>query len=217
MLQIRSVRVLIAEQQAARIRTSVLHAAEPVVIADAEGRVLLTNDAFHRLFNAPTAHLSRLGDLAALFAAPERVRAVIADLREKLQPWRGELTLAGGAGAQLAVRADPVPTAQGDVLGYVLIFTDRSERREAEETRMRLQQSASDATPAGGALDYEALVAAILGNASAAVAEISESTTDASIGTRLREVENAARRAAVLGDQIREYTSRHATTPKPSA
>ena len=82
---------------------------------------------------------------------------------------------------------------------------------------MRLQQSASDATPAGGALDYEALVAAILGNASAAVAEISESTTDASIGTLLREVENAARRAAVLGDQIRENTSRHATTPKPSA
>ncbi|MGZ8378106.1 MAG: GAF domain-containing protein [Gemmatirosa sp.] len=223
--QIRSVRVLIAERQAARVRGTVDHAGEPVVIAAADGEIILSNQAFHALFRRPKGHVATLDDLPALFAEPERVRAVLTELRERCRPWRGELTLAGARspggsgweGAQLALRADAVPTSQGDILGYVLIFTDRSERREAEATRLRLQHGVHDAhaVPFGATVEYDGLVAAILGNASAAVDEITESTTDASIGTLLREVESAARRAAVLSEQILSYASPAAARPAP--
>ncbi len=216
-LQIRSVRVLIVERQAARARTAVETAPEPVVIAGADGRIMLANQAFNNLFTRPKGHVTTLADLPALFAEPDRVRGVLQRLREDGQPWRGELTLAKtvSRGAQLALRADPVPTANAEMLGFVLIFTDRSERREAEATRRRLEHTPADSyrSPLGGVAaaamdDYDHLVAAILGNASAAVLEITESTTDTPIGNLIREVESAARRATDLGEQILNYSAR---------
>jgi len=218
-LQIRSVRVLIVERQAARVRAAVENAAEPVVIAGPDGQIALANRAFHALFTRPKNYLMKLDDLPALFAEPDRVRNILGRLRNEGQPWRGELTLATNVsrGAQLALRADPVPTATGEMLGFVMIFTDRSERREAEATRRRLETTAVDGhrLPLGGVAaaamdDLDHLVAAILGNASAAVLEITESTTDTPIGTLLREVESAARRATDLGEQILSYSAKPA-------
>jgi PAS domain S-box-containing protein len=215
-LQIRSVRVLIVERQTLRVRAAVDTAPEPVVIAGPDGQIVLANQAFHALFTRPKGHVTTLDDLPALFAEPDRVRSVLRRLRDDGQPWRGELTLVStlSRGSQLALRADPVPTANGETLGYVLIFTDRSERREAEATRRRLQHSSADPdrSPLGRVAatamdDFDHLVAAILGNASAAVLEITESTTDTPIANLLREVESAARRATDLGEQILNYSA----------
>jgi light-regulated signal transduction histidine kinase (bacteriophytochrome) len=221
-LQIRSVRVLIVERQAARVRAAVENAAEPVVIAGPDGNIVLANRAFHALFIRPKSHVTTLNDLPVVFAEPDRLRSVLSKLCEEGQPWRGELALASSVskGAQLALRADPVPTATGEMLGFVLIFTDRSERREAEATRRRLETTAADGyrSPLGGVAaaamdDLDHLVAAILGNASAAVLEITESTTDAPIATLLREVESAARRATDLGEQILSYAAKPGGSP----
>jgi hypothetical protein len=102
------------------------------------------------------------------------------------------------------------------MLGYVLIFTDRSQRREAEATRLRLENSsptALQANPASILDDYDHLVAAILGNASAAMMEITESTTEVSIGSMLRDVESAARRATDLSGQLLQHAPRTGPTP----
>ena len=98
----------------------------------------------------------------------------------------------------VAVRADIVPGAGGSILGYILIITDLTARKEAELTRLQLQQAIFRAQQpaellapgAGrGSPEVRALVAAIWANAGVAVSEIADAVTTSSVGPLLREVE----------------------------
>ena len=118
-MQVRALRVLIAERQASQTRTVVDGAGEPIMIADGAGAVIMVNRAFERLVRRPHPPFETLDDVAVLFTDPERAREVMGQLQRERQPWRGELELAGVAGTTIpvAVRADAVPTVSGDVLG----------------------------------------------------------------------------------------------------
>ena len=67
------------------------------------------------------------------------------------------------------MRADPVPGLRGDVLGYILIFTDLRERREAFAIRARLERAIAEShveAPLGGVAavvsqDFDRLLSAI--------------------------------------------------------
>jgi PAS domain S-box-containing protein len=210
--QVRALRVLIAERQATQTRVVVDDSAEPMVIADGLGRVLLVNRAFERLLRRPHAQLNSLDDVAALFADPGRARTVLDQLQRERQPWRGELEIAGFGGltVPVAVRADAVPTESGDVLGYIVIVTDLSARHEAERTRARLERALLDAPPlaplAGAAValarDFDTLMAAVLANGSTAVMQVADASAESSVTPLLAELETATRRAAELAVQI---------------
>jgi chemotaxis family two-component system sensor kinase Cph1 len=218
-LQMRALRALIADRQA----TSTLHvieaAGEPMILADGDGKVLVVNDAFHRLVERPLSHLGRLEDLLVLSVDPTRMREILQRIDSDRQPWRGELRLTHGANNEIpvAVRADPVPGLRGDVLGYILIFTDLRQQREARAVRARLERAIADtqvqAPLTGMAVmlthDFDQLLAAILANASAAIMQIGDTAAEDSTGALLRELEGATRRAAELTAQILGTVSRN--------
>ena len=219
-LQMRALRALIAERQATSTLGVIEAASEPMILADGDGKVLIVNDAFHRLVERPLSHLRRLEDLLVLSIDQSRMREILQRINSDRQPWRGELRLTHGASGEIpvAVRADPVPGLRGDVLGYIFLFTDLRHQREARAMRARLERAIADTqAPLGGMAvmlthDFDELLAAILANASAAIMQIGDTTVEASTGNLLRELEGATRRAAELTAQILGTVSRNRKT-----
>jgi chemotaxis family two-component system sensor kinase Cph1 len=219
-LQIRAVRVLLAEAQLTRMRASVIGAAEPIVIADEKGRVLLANDALARLLGGPFRSIESLHDLASHFEQPSKLMELFAKLRSERVPWRGELRLgrsATGTPVPVAVRADAIPDSHGGLFGCILVLTDLTARHAADVTRERLQRAAYAAQrhshleelgPLGPlSAEVQALVAAVWANAGVAVSEIADSADTGAIAPLLQEVEAATRQAARLSALLGRYAA----------
>ena len=217
-LQMRALRALIADQQATSTLNVIEAAGEPMILADGTGHVLVVNQAFHRLIERPLLHFRELDDLLSLSADQARMREILQRVNTDRQPWRGELRLLHGLTGEIpvAVRADPVPGLRGENVGYILIFTDLRQQREARAARARIERAIAEshvAAPLGGVAamltqDFDQLLSAILANASAAVMQITDSTAEGSTGVLLRELEGATRRAAELTAQILGTVSR---------
>lgn len=218
-LQMRALRALIADRQATATLSVIETAGEPMILADGEGQVLIVNEAFHRLVERPLMRVRELDDLLGLSADQTRMREILQRIGTDRQPWRGEVRLLHGPSGDMpvAVRADPVPGLRGDIVGYILIFTDLRQQREARAARARIERAIAEshvAAPLGGVAamltqDFDRLLSAILANASAAIMQITDSTAEASTGALLRELEGATRRAAELTAQILGTVSRN--------
>ena len=210
-VQLRAVRVLLAEHQLNRMRAAVETSDDPVIIADGEGEVLLVNPALARLIHGPHRALDTLDDLAGRFDDPERVTAMLHQLLAERRPWRGELRLAargGEPGIPVALRADPIPAFDGGLFGVVVMLTDLTERHAAEVVRERLQRTILSAQRPplpreAAAPTVQALIDAIWANAGVAVSEIADSADPTTIAPLLQEVEaateHAVRLSALLG------------------
>jgi len=210
-VQINAVRLLIAEHQLAQVRATVGSSVEPVVIGDASGRVLFTNDAFGALIaQSPQASPHNLPDL---FTQPELVAKVLASLGQERQPWRGELqlTLKQGQTLPVAVRAEVVPARDGTVLGFFMIFVDLTDSQRATEARQHLERSLSEAVdevppaqsaPPTGLGPQGDVMSAILANASLAAMDIADGGSTPSVAPLLQELEASTRRATQLYGRI---------------
>ncbi len=223
-LQMRALRALIADQQATSSRRVIDGADEPMILADGDGEILVVNEAFHHLIERPIGHLKRLDDMLLLAADAGRMRDALHCVSDGRQ-WRGELRLSRGRGQDVpvAVRADPVPGLRGGTLGYIIIFTDLRQQREAHAIRARLERTIAESTssragaapsPALGGVaavmhhDFDELLAAVLANATAAITQLGESPAEPATGDLLRELEAATRRAADLTSQILSTVSK---------
>ena len=212
-LQIRAVRVLIAENQLQRVRTAVERSTEPVIIADANGRILIANDALGGMIRRPHRAWESLVDLAPHFTEPQRFLQMVHGVRNERRPWRGELALVAGDGVSgpVAVRADQVPGPHGTALGFIVMLTDLTARKATEAARLRLQhailRAQQPALPGARDLppDLQGLMAAIWANAGVAVSEIADAVTVASVAPLLREVEDSTRHAAHLTSILSSY------------
>ncbi len=217
-LQIQAVRLLIAQHQLDEVRSTVDTSNEPVVIANARGKVLAANDAFTRLLHRPPARLDLLDDIAPLFTEPRMFREMLAELRTNRQPWRGELLLKGEniAGNAVGVRADVVPGQNGLVLGFIVILTDLSESKRAQAARRHLEHSLNEAgrpirTGASGARqkderdEVDEVMGAILANVTVAAMEIADAGADSSVAPLLEELEASAKRAAEVYGRLRVH------------
>jgi hypothetical protein len=161
-----------------------VHASEqPVIIADARGRILLTNSAFGRLMPATHDHLEWLDDLSSLFSDPGEARRRLADLVKKRHTWRGEVHLeTNRADAHpLLIRADPVYAAPDRVRGFVLLLTDNTEQTAAAAARRRFQEGLINRDRvSSGRIDlntdrvYRNLMSAAVENAQLAALEITD-------------------------------------------
>ncbi len=98
-IQFRSVRMLIAEDQLEQVRRQVQQAGPPVVIADADGQILQINSAFAALLPPRSKRPSSLSDLRSLFAGPDEAKRELRDLAKTRRAWRGEVWLEGPQGA----------------------------------------------------------------------------------------------------------------------
>jgi light-regulated signal transduction histidine kinase (bacteriophytochrome) len=215
-LQSRSVRMLIAHDQLQEVRRQVGGSGQPVIVADSQGAILLANDAFARLLPKSARRPRHLDDLSTLFVTQAEARDRLQDLIQARRTWRGEVQLGASADARpMLVRADPIFSAPDHVLGFVLLFTDLAERKQAEAARRTFYEGILDGHRiAAGKLDRPAdvlvqnVLASVVENAQLAALEITDSTDLASMAEILEGVRASVARAA----EVFEHLVRHATS-----
>jgi len=208
-IQFRSVRMLIAEDQLDQVRRQVQQAEPPVVIADADGQILQINSSFAALLPPRVKRPASLSDLWSLFAEPDDARQTPRELVKTGRAWRGEVRMEGPGGdvTPLLVRADPVFARHNRSLGFVLIFTDLTERKAAEIARRRFQEAViEERRPVSGLLDsrsdlvFRNLLSMIVENAQLAALEIADGVDPALMPGKLETVRaSVARTAEMLG------------------
>ena len=214
-LQVRSMSYLLMEQRMAHLRGAIQRADEGVLISDGVGRILFVNEAFSRMFKRPHRHLVELSDLPALFLEPARAAEMVRAVLEQRRNWRGELVLEAGRGASgipLAIRADRVERPDGGgALGHIVLLTNLTDWKAAGQARERLRRAIVEAQDRAAlsaraeeqaSPDFDALIGAVLTNASLAVAEVVEGGDSPSVIHVLDGLEAATRRATTLTRQI---------------
>ena len=208
-IQFRSVRSLIAEDQLDQVRRQLQQSGNPVVITDPHGIILQINSAFEALLPPRTKRPSSMSDLLTLLAGPEEAMLELQGLVKTRRGWRGEVVLGRGADTSMPflLRADPVFAPQARMLGFVLMFTDLSERKAAEIARKRFQEGViQHHRPAIGWLDsrsdlvFRNLLSTILENAQLAALEIADGVDPAQMPKMLEAIrESVTRTAEMLG------------------
>lgn len=214
-LQFRSVRMLIAQDQLEQVRRQVGLSNLPVIVADAVGRVLLGNQAFQDILHSGNAAVQWLDDLPPFFTEPAEMRARLREVLSLHLTWRGEFHLETkrGESRPFLVRFDPVFSAPGSVIGFVVLFTDLTAQKAALAARRRFQEEiikghqmvasrlASASHPA-----YKNLFSPIIENAQLAALEISDRVDIALMPEMLESVRTSVDRSA----EVLEHLIRHA-------
>ena len=224
-LQFRSVRMLIAQDQLEQVTRQVLLSDQPVIVAAPDGRILVANEAFRRLLPATLTPPEHLEGLLAVLAEPGEIRRRLADLMRLRRAWRGEVRLEArqGEARPLLVRADPVLSSPERVLGFVLLFTDLAERNAAEDARRRFQEAIVEGHRVmTGRLDtqadlmFQSLLSPVVENAQLAALEIADGVEVARLPAMLESVQASVRRAVeVLGHLV--WHASRAERPRDAA
>ena len=199
-LQVHAVRLLIGEHQLVGIRSVVDCSRGAVAVADARGRLLHANPAFHELLGGGGLPIAAVGELAQRFDAADGVRESLLALVGTREPFRreGMLSRPGGAALPLSVRAEVVPASNGMLLGFVLTLADLSDRHRAADARRHLEQKLMPAEQ-----QSDDVIRAILTNASIAAMDISDGPSGPAMAPMLCELEESTQRAQLLYEQIR--------------
>ena len=208
-VQVHAVRLLIAEHQLAQIRATVGASREPVLVADPAGRLIFANGAFAALLGQGVPAPEPGAMVADFFDRPAQVQRVLAGLA--LQPWRGEWAVvqpgaAGGSVLPVAVRAEAVPARDGSMLGFILTFADLSDTRRTAEARRHLELALQRSAQHPDAASADAVIGAILTNASLAAMDIADGAGGPPVAPLLQELEASAQRATALYAQIRGFS-----------
>ena len=203
-IQFRSVRALIAEDQVEQVRRQVQQSGNPVVITDPDGIILQINSAFDALLPPHTKRPSSVSDLPTLFTTPE---PALQEAVKNRRGWRGEVELEGRDDTPMPflVRADPVFAPRARLLGFTLMFTDLTERKAAEGARRRFQEGViQQPRPVIGRLDsksdlvFRNLLSTVLENAQLAALEIADGVDPAQMPNMLEAIRQSVTRTAEM-------------------
>ena len=214
-LQFRSVRMLIAQDQLDTVRRQVQLSDQPVLIAGPDGQILASNDAFAHLLGRPNPP-RHVEDLLALMGNTPELRQRLREMVRHKRNWRGEVRFKadGEAPRMLLVRADAVFAGSERVLGFVLLFTDLTKATDAKAARRSFQEQVINThRVVPGRLDsradllYHNLLAPVVENAQLAALEIAGGVDTAQIPGLLDSLRASVSRAA----QTLERLIRHAS------
>jgi PAS domain S-box-containing protein len=120
-----------------------------VVVADERGHVQWVNDAFERVTGLPHAEVSDVGARGLLLDAgadPRTVERLRRELQDESRRFNDDLllTLPDGRELCLYVDASPVHDDRGQLTGFVLVGSDVTERRHAEQLVVAAKESAEE-------------------------------------------------------------------------
>lgn len=124
-----------AEIELLRVKAAVDGSSDAIVMTDLEGKVLYLNRALIEHYGYSIEHLNEVGGLVKLYIST-RVGNKILDSIKNLRSWSGEVgikTYSGGIVPNL-VRADCIFDATENPIGLIIVHTDITQRRQAEET-----------------------------------------------------------------------------------
>jgi PAS domain-containing protein len=204
-LQARSLRMLIVQDELAATTRLIGSAGQPVLVAGHDGKILLCNDALHRLLPPGLPPLRHIEDIAAILRDRDGITRRLRELLTHRRTWRGEVIVAGEMPQTLLVRADPVFSAPDRVLGFVLMFNDISERKAADAARRQFQESVITRRPvmpgrldANTAVTLQTLLSSVVENAQLAALEIADGTHPAGMPAMLASVQASVTRTAEL-------------------
>ena len=223
-LQFRAVRTLIAQDQLEQFSRHVRVSEQPVIIADIDGKILLVNEGFKTLLPKKIVALTRLDDLAGAFQQPDLFLHNVSELLRHHRAWRGELKLCseGNRERPLMVRADPVQPSRDRVLGFVLIFSDLTDRKAAEAARSRFQEGIiqshrinSVRLDSEADLVYQNLLSSVVENAQLAALEITYGVETGRIAEMLESVRNSTLRTAEVLEHLIWHSSRTSGGDEP--
>lgn len=210
-LQFRSVRMLIAQDQLETLSRQVRLSVQPMIVAGATGRVLMINEAFESLLPPGHRSLQLLEDLPQFFAEPLVLRRQLDDLVRHDRAWRGEVALESMSGVTkpLILRAEPVYATLDRKLGYLLHFDQIAERRAAETARRHFQDGMIDRRllrtarldPAGDR-DYQSVLSTVVENAQLAALEITYGVDAERMPRMLESVRTSVARSAELLEHL---------------
>jgi light-regulated signal transduction histidine kinase (bacteriophytochrome) len=214
LLQFRSVRMLIAQDQLNALRQQIGASELPVAIADRRGTILLTNAGFESLLGASSSQIRHVDDLPQFFADADEARQRLHDLLTIRRSWRGAgLVKAGNAGeTPVQIAADPVMASADRLLGFIIQLTDLGERKAADSARLRFQDEVLAqhrlklaGFGAGANPFHRKLLAAVVGNAQLAAFEIAHTADVARIPESLESVRTSVSRTAELLELLMEH------------
>ena len=206
-IQFRSVSALIAREQLEKVGRQVSESNLPVAVFDLDARLFLVSNALTDLLGESSRTLGQLTDLAGCFVETALLEVRFAELVRNLKAWRGEVALETipGQVRPLLVRADPIVSSPGEVLGFVVLFIDLSERRAAEYARQRLQEKIIYRTrllqgrmESHRDLTYRNLMNSIVENAQLAAMDIADGVDVQSMPEVLETIEVSIERALEL-------------------
>jgi PAS domain S-box-containing protein len=156
-----------AQARLARLGTAVEHAGEEVLITDAAGIVQYVNPEFTRKTGFTSG--DALGRPLASFSANEPGGAAPEEPWSTLRtgrPWSGRVCALRSEGQPLTEDAtfSPIPGPSGEVLGYVVVRRDVTDRIRMERQLNQNQKMEALGTLAGGiAHDFNNILAAMIG------------------------------------------------------
>ena len=209
-LQFRSLRMLIIQDQLAQLKQQIRPSDDLVIIADTKGDIVLKSRALELLLEASQLDLKNIKELAPLFCEPVELGGRLKDLVRRRRSWRGEVRFEGdGRATTLLLRADPVFSAPRRVLGFVLLFIDVTERKAVETARRRLQDGIiksheikSLRLDTGTDIEYLNLLSSLVGNAQRAALEITDGVDLARIPEMLDSIRSSVTRSAELLEHL---------------
>jgi hypothetical protein len=210
--------MLITQDQLETVSRQVRASDQPVIVADSDGRILLTNEAFERLLPAAHPHVQRLDDLPQFSSESAYLRTSLRGMLERGRAWRGEVNLQidGHATRPVMVRADPVFSSPERILGFVILFTDLTEQKAAESARRRFQEGIIERPrvtavrlDSNDDLVYQTLLSSIIENAQLAALEFGYGLETARMQSMLESVRTSVTRASELLEHL-IWHARHA-------
>lgn len=203
----------LAEEAMRMLERAVEQSIDGIAVADLEGQMQFINEAWARMHGYEVFEL--LGYDLEIFHTPEQMRDQVRPLIETVRQQGSHETeiehrRRGGETFPTWMTATYLQDSEGSSAGIVFIARDITERKKAEEERLRLETKVKQAEKleslgslAGGiAHDYNNILTGVLGNASLAFQELPETSP---IRQRMRQIEISAERAAELTDQLLAY------------
>ena len=216
-VQFRSVRMLIAQDQLEKV-TQQVHASDvPVVVADPQGRILLQNKQFKDILPKGHVRLNRLENLAELFVDVDESKRRLRELVGFRRTWRGEITMrsAGGEQVSMLVRGDPVFSSPDRVLGIIILLTDITDRKVVEAAGREFQNRIIESHRVPGIhlgtrsdLLYQRLYSSVVENAQLAALEITDGADKSNMARMLESVRSSVDRTAEILDRLIRRTIR---------
>jgi PAS domain S-box-containing protein len=213
-LQFRSLRMLIIQDQLEQLKQQIRPSDDLAVIADAKGNILFTNDAFKALLGTSQVKVRNIKDLPPLFSKPAEIRERLGELIRLRRSWNAEIEFAAASSTKtLLLRANPVTSSPGRVLGFFLLFFDVTERKAVEAARRRLQDGIvksheieSLRLDAEADIEYLRVLSSLTENAQRAALEI----TDGVDLSRVPEMLGSIRSSMTRSGELLEHLISHA-------